>query len=653
MKKAMKAMKMHGRLLGAVALLLAGTTGWAADTPLAAPAATPPTAEQFGRLPFMEAPHLSPDGTKVAAQVAVNGQLRLAIIPLGDAAHLKLINPGPADLNAWSWVNNDWLVVRVGQSSAVEGDSWYLRRAIAVDANGKNMRVLGGEKAGQLADDILWIAHDGTPHVRMALQTSIYSDNPGFWPEVRDFDVSTGKSRLVAASTDQVMSWYADGKGTVRLGIARNDERRSSRALYREADGQSFRTIDRTHGRGTSLGNLPALFLAEPGKAIAFDDDNGFDQLYAYDLATQKTGAMLFSVPGYDLGGVISSDDGSRMIGVRYTDTRSRTHWFEPALALVQSELDQAVGARNAHIISWSRDFATLMIAVESSDRPTIFYLYRPAEGSMHLFANADEHFGSGTWGNVSTIRYKARDGTEIPAVLTLPKGRPGKNLALILMPHGGPFARDDEGYDYWAEFLASRGYAVLQPNYRGSSGYGNVFAEKGKGEWGLAMQDDLTDAVKWATGQGIADAGRVCIVGGSYGGYAALRAAQRDRGVYRCAVSFAGVADLPGMLRYDGRFLNSGGRSDWLKAQAPDLKGVSPLNFAGDFSIPLLLMHGKADMTVPVKQSRQMADRLKAAGKDYRYIEQPLGDHHLSREADRVQFRKELEAFLAKYDPA
>ncbi|MDB5709858.1 MAG: peptidase [Sphingomonas bacterium] len=645
---------MRTGLLGAFALLLAGTTGHAADTPPAttAAAATPPTAEQFGRLPFMVYPQLSPDGTHVATQIAINGQLRLAIIPLGDTAHIKLINPGQSDLNGWSWVNNDWLVVRIGQSSAVEGDNWYLSRAIAFDANGKNMRVLGGDKLGQNADDILWIAHDGTPHVRMAFQTSIYSDNPGFWPEVRDFDISTGKSRLVAPSTDQVMNWYADGKGVVRLGIAYDDDRRSSRALYREEDGESFRTIDRTHGRGSSLGTLPALFLAEPGKAIAMDDNSGFDALYSYDLATQKTGEKLFGVAGYDLDGIIRSDDGSRMIGVRYNDTRARTHWFEPALALVQSELDNAVGARNAHIISWSRDFATLMISLESTNRPTMYFLYRPAEGTMHLFANADEHFGTASWGKVSTIRYKARDGTEIPAVLTLPKSRSAKNLPLILMPHGGPFSRDDESYDYWVQFLASRGYAVLQPNYRGSSGYGNDFAKKGEGQWGLAMQDDLTDAVKWATSQGIADASKVCIVGGSYGGYAALRAAQRDKGVYRCAVSFAGVADMPGMLRYNGRFLNAGGRGDWLRKQAPDLKSVSPLNFAADFSIPVLLMHGKADMTVPVKQSRQMADRLKAAGKDYRYIEQPLGDHHLSREADRVQFLQELEAFLAKYDP-
>jgi dipeptidyl aminopeptidase/acylaminoacyl peptidase len=646
------------RLFGAFVLLLAGAVAHAADTPqaaapTAASAVAPPPAELFARLPFLQGPMLSPDGTRIAAKITIKGELRLAIVPLGDAAHIRLINPGASDINDWDWVNNDWLVVRIGQSSAVEGDSWYLRRALGVSATGGKMQLLGKDRAAQSADDVLWIAHDGSPHIRLALQTSIYSNDVGLWPEVRDFDVSTGKSTPVVPSTDRVMNWYSDGNGAVRLGIAYNDDARSYRVLYRDKDGQPFRTVIKAKGRSASLGALPAMFLGEPGKAIAIDDADGYDALYSYNLGTLKTGDKLFGVPGYDLGGVIPSADGSRMIGVRYTDTRPRTHWFEPALALVQSQLDASVGARNAHIISWSSDFAILVVAVESTDRPTDYYTYRPDEGVMHILARADEHFGKESWGTVSTIRYKARDGLEISAVLTLPKNRPGKNLPLILMPHGGPFARDDERYDWWVQFLASRGYAVLQPNYRGSSGYGQAFTDKGKGQWGLAMQDDLTDAVKWATGQGIADARRVCIAGGSYGGYAALRAAQRDTGVYRCAVSFAGVADMPGMLRYDGSFLNGERNKDYLREQAPDLKGVSPLNFAADFSIPVLLMHGKADMVVPVKQSRQMADRLKAAGKDYRYVEQPLGDHHFSREADRLQFLQELEAFLAKYDPA
>jgi dipeptidyl aminopeptidase/acylaminoacyl peptidase len=223
----------------------------------------------------------------------------------------------------------------------------------------------------------------------------------------------------------------------------------------------------------------------------------------------------------------------------------------------------------------------------------------------------------------------------------------------LILMPHGGPCARDSERWDWWAQFLADRGYAVLQPNYRGSSGFGTDFAEKAQGEWGLKMQDDLDDAVAWAVKSGLADGARVCIAGASYGGYAALRAASRGGSVYRCAISYAGVSDLGAILRYDRRFLNTGARRDWLRRQAPDVRAVSPINHAASFSIPTLIMHGKKDRTVPVAQSRAMAEKLERAGKSFTYIEQPEADHHFSNEADRLQFLRELEAFLAKNNPA
>jgi dipeptidyl aminopeptidase/acylaminoacyl peptidase len=224
-------------------------------------------------------------------------------------------------------------------------------------------------------------------------------------------------------------------------------------------------------------------------------------------------------------------------------------------------------------------------------------------------------------------------------------------------MPHGGPFVRDSENWDWQVQFLANRGYAVLQPNYRGSSGYGTAFAAKGKGQWGLAMQDDLNDAVDWAVKEGLADEKRVCIVGGSYGGYAAMRAAQRDGAKYRCAVSYAGVSDLSAMTRYDRRFLNSGGRADWLQQQAPDYAAVSPINYPGQFSTPILLMHGKKDRRVQVGQSREMAEKLKQAGKiagrDFIYVEQPLADHFFSRQADRLDFLQRLDAFLKEHNPA
>lgn len=631
----------------AIPLSLVSAIAPAADAP------APPPIEAFAELPFIEGPQLSPDGLRVAARMSMNGEQALAIIPLEDHRKMMRLGIGPTDLNGWTWVNDDWLVARIGMINAVEGDRWYLRRAFGIKADGTKINVLGKTDAAQNADDILWMATDGTPRVRIAMQTSIYSNNPGFWPSVREYDLSTGRMRTVQSPAENVMDWYADGAGTVRLGISYNDTSRGYRLLYRDDANQSFRTVAKARGVAPSLGVVPAMFLPEPGKGLAYSDDDGFDALYEFDLATLKTGKKLFGKPGYDVGGLITDAGATRLIGLRYTDTTAHTQWFDPKLAEVQSDIDKAVAPRQAKIVSWSRDFSTLMVLVGGPDRTGSYYVYRPSVGTMRLFAHVSNLLKAAAYAPVKTIQYKSRDGLEISAVLTLPQGRPAKNLPLILMPHGGPAARDDESWDWWTQFLASRGYAVLQPNYRGSTGYGTAFQDKGKGQWGLAMQDDLTDAVRWAADNGLADPKRVCIVGASYGGYAALRAAQRDKGVYRCAVSFAGVSDMPAMLRYDGGFLNGGRSKDYLRAQAPDLKGVSPINFAGDFSIPLLMVHGKADTVVPVDQSRDMAQKLKAGGKPFRYVEQPKGDHHFSRQEDRLQFLKELEAFLQANNPA
>ncbi len=648
---------MFGRIMLAAVIVasLSVSAATAQDTKSAPPTtgttATPPP-EAFARLPFIESPRLSPDGTRVAARVAIQGKQRLAIIPVGDVGKTKLIDPGDFDLVSWQWVNNDWLLLRAGEMQPVEGDSWYVSRAFSVRADGGKINVLATPTTGQQGADVLWVAKDGSPHVVIAMQNSIYSDREDFWPQVRNFDVSTGKSKVVQNSMAEVASWFADSTGVVRLGIAYDDDRRSSRALYRSVPGGPLKTIDRA-SRGNSLNTLPALILPQSGKAIAIDDDDGFDAVYDFDLDTMKIGTKIFDSPGYDIDYPILDPTGTKLMGFEYTDTRSRTKWLDPTLAQVQADLDKAVPNLWPDIVSWSNDLSVLIVHIGAADSAGAYYLYRPAEGKMSVFATINDTLGTKPYAPVKTIRYSARDGTEMSAVLTLPKGREAKNLPLILMPHGGPFARDDEEWDWWVQFMASRGYAVLQPNYRGSSGFGTKFGKLGEGQWGLKMQDDLLDAVAWAAKQGIADPKRVCIVGASYGGYAAFRAAQRDKGVYRCAVSYAGVSDLTAMIRYNSSFLNSGRSSDWLRKQAPDLKAVSPINFAADFSTPILIMHGKADQTVPVKQSREMVEKLKAAGATYRYVEQPEGDHHFTREADRLQFLQELDAFLAKYNPA
>lgn len=652
------------------ALLVAGLTTlfWAnagpaqtkTDTPPVSPATAPAAKHHpilaFATLPFMEDPELSPDGTRIAAKVAIDGKQMLVIIDRRTKTpKFTKVPVGKNDLNWWHWVNNDWLLIGIGSQRPLgDGRQIYLRRAISISADAKQNHLLGPSKIGQNADDVLWIAPDGSPYIYLSLQTSIFSNDQGFWPAVDRINVATGKTHLLVASRQGVLNWYVDAAGNVRVGVKYRDSSRRSWLYYRDNNSEKFKPVEEVNHKQDEHLLVPELFLADPHKALALDDSSGFETVRQLDLTNMALGDTVFAAPGYDVDAIIPDEAGNALAGVRYVDTRQRVHWFDPKLAKIQAELNKAVGPeRWAHIASMSRDHKHLMIDVGAPDRMNLYYSFNVDEGVMQLFANSNEIYGGQPFAPVRTIHYKARDGLEIAAVLTLPRGIPAKNLPLILFPHGGPAARDYEHWDWIAQFLADRGYAVIQPNYRGSTGYGDAFEKKGEGQWGRAMQDDLNDAVDWMVKQGMADPKRVCIVGASYGGYAAMRAAQRDGGRFRCAVSYAGVSNLNAMMGYDRGFLNHSSRKDWLKKQAPNFSEVSPINFPEQFSTPILLVHGAKDLRVPVSQSRDMADKLKDAHKVYRYVEQPLGDHHFSRQADRVQFLKELGAFLDKYDPA
>ena len=246
-------------------------------------------------------------------------------------------------------------------------------------------------------------------------------------------------------------------------------------------------------------------------------------------------------------------------------------------------------------------------------------------------------------------MTYTARDGMSIPAYLAVPLGGDAKHLPTVILPHGGPYLRDTGGFDYWVQFFVSRGYAVLQPNFRGSTGYGTAHLRAGYEQWGEKMQDDVIDGVDWLIAQGITDPARVCIVGGSYGGYVALVAAYKTPQKFRCAVDFAGVADLNAMVlnMYQYRF------GDLARARVQRgnaLSANSPIEHVADIGIPLLIVHGDQDRTVFIEQSVELDAALQAANKPHQFILQPGGDHLLSRASQRLQLFEAMDKFLHEH---
>lgn len=272
--------------------------------------------EDFAALPMMDAPALSPDGLRIASLVAVAGEQKLVIADIADGPNrIRSLALGDNDLNWWKWVNDDWLIVGLGGETNVDGYPWYISRVAALKRDGTKINLIAKNIAAQSADDVIWVARDGTPRILLSYQRSIFYNQAGFWPRVDEVDVSTGRLHNVITPREMVRSWYANG--TVRMGVGYNDSTRTSKLLYRPDLKTSFRVVDRADRRRDESLVVPLLFTADPTRAIASNDSDGTDALYELDLGTLELGKKLFEAPGFDLGSVLADSTGSGLAGVR------------------------------------------------------------------------------------------------------------------------------------------------------------------------------------------------------------------------------------------------------------------------------------------------------------------------------------------------
>lgn len=312
--------------------------------------------------------------------------------------------------------------------------------------------------------------------------------------------------------------------------------------------------------------------------------------------------------------------------------------------------------------MSWASDLRSLVVFTDGNNDSGTFHLVDLNLGKAEIVGQSYPGVGPEQVGEIQVVSYPAADGMTIPGYLTLPPGVSNpRGLPLVVMPHGGPAARDSFGFDWWAQAMASRGYAVLQPNFRGSDGLGEAHLTAGYGEWGRKMQTDLSDGVRWLAAEGIIDPARVCIVGASYGGYAAMAGPTLDRGIYRCAVSVAGVSDLNRMIQWSaerGGRRNSPAVRYWIRFMGADgynddgLDQWSPARQAALADAPILLIHGRDDTVVPYEQSEMLASPLRQAGKPHEMVELDGEDHWLSGAETRTRMLTETLHFLETHNP-
>lgn len=611
--------------------------------------------EAYGRLPLIEEARISPDGAMIAFAVTDGENRTILIRRLSDGAVLARIAAGDHKLRDVSWAGSAYLIYTTSRTAAPvdfsgpRREMWLsvvydlatgAQRGLMEDAPGA-MNTVYGHPRIRLIDGDLHAIVEGVDFEGNRGRLSL------FRIRLRD-----GKGVLLAAGLADTDDWEADAAGEA---LAQSEyDQRAGQWRLRMRRGKDWPVVA---SADLPIDSPRLVGLGRDGLSLLVSDVNreGGFQLREYP----RDGGARQDVPAPDYDQLVFDPVTRALIGTgALVGEEFRYSYFTPKADAAWRSVLKAFPGLPARLVSVSDNWRKLVVLVE---RKTL----GPGYVLVDLDARKAEWLGDVRAGlkpadiaDVRYVTYKAADGLTITGYLTLPPGRDPKGLPLVVLPHGGPASRDTPGFDWWAQALASRGYAVLQPNFRGSDGFGRVFREAGYGQWGRKMQNDLSDGVRHLAGEGIIDPGRVCIVGGSYGGYAALAGATIDTGVYRCAAAVAGVSDLQRMLaggsdrgrnsatRYWARFLGVSGAND------PALAALSPVNLAGRVTIPILLVHGKDDTVVRYDQSEAMARALRKAGKPVEFVTLPGEDHWLSRGATRLLMLQSVVAFLERHNP-
>ena len=630
-----------------------------AAEPEAAPAAEaidqrPPliATEAFAHLPDVTEAKLSPDGRRFVFRGRQNGR-ELVAYRLVKGTEVGTIEiPDKVDLNWVRWAGNDQLLISIGRNVPYFGEEALQTMLIVYNLIDGAAKPLVRDGQGLEGDDVLFVDPDGR-YLLLSIQRTPYD-----YPSVFRVSLPDGEMTEVVKQKEPIWEWFADDAGIVRAGMAWSAGR--VKFYYRRAADEKFKMIGAVKPDDEeAYFDIANIVTGSDDGYVLSDKKTGRQALYKFNYRTREIGDLVYGSDRYDVDYYWLNAAGTMHEGVSYTDDRDRVEWFDTESRRLQAKIDRAIPDLQAWITSRSRDNKHMLIMATAPNDPGLYYFLDRETNEMSPIAVRQYGLPQEQLAVTRAVSYPARDGTVIPAFLTLPRGRAAKGLPLILYPHGGPYGvRDRLEYNPDVQLFANRGYAVLQPNYRGSGGYGTAFGDAGIGQIGRAMQDDLDDGMDWLAGQGIVDKARVCIVGASYGGYAALWGAIRNPERYRCAVSFAGVADWKSMLRYDRRYLTKKASASWKSRITGegdlDLDAVSPTLQAGRLTRPLLIGHGEDDSNVPISQSRRLVAALKKAGTpDFEYVTYEDEGHGLEDPAHQKDWYDRLDAFLAKYNPA
>ena len=609
-------------------------------------AAPPPIA--FGELPVAYDAAISPDGSQLAMIVNVKG-VYAVVAEKADGSTEKpwMISLGKSvKPNYIKWVNNHRFVASVAKSEKLRDTPFTVGYLYTGDIQTRKGRLLVKPKKmfRQFNNVVIDWLEDDPDHILMA-----YSDlewDP--FPDIKKVNVSTGRHKTIRRGQRGIEYWMSDADGTPRIGTGEIENGKRRRIIF-NSDTQKWDKVDEYPGL---TAETPIFGILKEGAELiigAYREKNTLG-LYAYDLNQKTITRSLFHNDTYDVSGVVLSKDGESVIGAKYTAERDKTELLGNYATLLDRLKSKFTGY-DIDYVDQTQDSRTILVKMSAPNDPGGLYKYSVSDTEPTRLSRLYNGIEKVHTGQVSAYEYTARDGQKIPAFITLPPGETSaKNLPFIVLPHGGPYARDSKRFDYFAQFFATRGYGVLQMNFRGSEGYGKSFAEAGRNNW-IVMQQDVEDGARWLYEKGYADKSRTCIAGWSYGGYAALMGVSTHPDLYKCAIAMAALTDISAtkadLKMYRGgkhaakRFFGESMKDGGVR------KANSPVHVAENIKVPVFLAHGDLDENVQFDQFSRMKKALKKAGVKATYMKFEEEDHFLSKQKNREQFFIGMEKFL------
>ena len=650
--------------------LLAATLAHAAEPPV-------PIAAFFDN-PSMRDAKISPDGKHVAMLVNHDkGRDQLGVLTLADRSVRLVAGFAAADVGRFEWVDSERLLYESRDKNTAPGEEYVAPGLFAVNIDGSKRRQLVALAGPKFINNGMEDERDMLPWNTFMLDQAGAQDSSSVYARIVDFGKDHNILRVELVRVDTVsgrweqvpgpspgqgetMAWWLDAKGRPALAATVRDNMETLHYLDPKTGGWR-KLLTRDVYLGSAGAFTPQGFGPDGTLYVTSRQQRDKSALFAYDLASGKlAGRPLVDLDEFDFSGELVPGAG-KLLGVRYTADTEGTAWFDPAMQQAQAGVDKLLPGR-VNVLSVGVRSATPFVLVESwSDRqPPVFLLFDRDSGKLANLGRSRPAIDPARMATQDLVIVKARDGRSIPTWLTVPGGSEGRKLPMVVLVHGGPWVRGGEWrWDSESQFLASRGYLVLEPEYRGSTGYGEAHFRAGWKQWGLAMQDDIADATRWAIAQGKADPKRICIAGSSYGGYATLMGLVRDPDLYKCGIDWVGVTDID--LLYSGDWTRDSDMSAAYKRygmpalvgdpvkDAAQFTATSPLKQAARITQPLLLACGGADVRVPLYHGRKLYDAVKQTNKQVEWVVYDEEAHGWKLAKTRLDFWGRVERFLQR----